>query len=387
MELIQTPWHIFSCFFIFIIGFILLNQTNKYFNTSTKRIFLLYIWHTILCVFYAWYATNNISDAVGYYRTALSGQTNFSLGTAAVSYISIFFVYFFNLSFLGACLVFNIIGTLGLIAFDSSLIYATKNSTKKVKYLATLIVFLPSVSFWSSAIGKDAISFMAVGLALWASIDLNKRFILIFLAILAMLLVRPHMAGLMIIGLTLAYIFDKKTSFIKKFIISSTSSIIALTLIPFALNYAGVGETVNANTLTEYVEKRQSYNIEGGGGIDIASMSLPMQLFTYLFRPTLFEVRNVFSLAAAIDNLIILYLFIAGIFALLRKIKNIGNENRIFMWSYSIIAWLILSTTTANLGIALRQKWMFVPFLIFLLLSSIGNKKILINSNNINNKS
>jgi len=34
----------------------------------------------------------------------------------------------------------------------------------------------------------------------------------------------------------------------------------------------------------------------------------------------------------------------------------------------------MLATTTANLGIAMRQKWMFLPCLIFLLLSVIGAK-------------
>lgn len=375
MELVQNPSHIFSCIVIFISGFILLNRTKNYFNTKTHRILLIYVWHTSLCVFYAWYATNNVSDAVGYYRSALSGQADFSLGTAAVKYISIFFVYTFNLSFLGACLVFNIIGTLGLIAFDSSLIDITKNSSKKLKLFSSIIIFLPSISFWSSAIGKDAISFMAIGLALWASLNLNKRIIIMFFAIFSMLMVRPHMAGLMLIGLTFAYIFDKKTSFSKKIILGTISFIITAALIPFALNYAGVGETVNTDTLIEYVENRQSHNMEGGGGIDIASMSLPMKLFTYLFRPTIIEARNIFSLAAAIDNTILLYLFIASGFNILRKRKIYSNESRIFMWTYSLTAWLILSMTTANMGIALRQKWMFTPLLIFLLISVIGKTR------------
>ncbi|BBI68845.1 hypothetical protein PKHYL_30360 [Psychrobacter sp. KH172YL61] len=44
-----------------------------------------------------------------------------------------------------------------------------------------------------------------------------------------------------------------------------------------------------------------------------------MQLFTYMFRPLIFEARSVTTLAAAIDNLILLYLFVIGFYALIKK--------------------------------------------------------------------
>ena len=149
-----------------------------------------------------------------------------------------------------------------------------------------------------------------------------------------------------------------------------------MALVPFALRYTGVGEVVDVESLTTYIDKRQSYNTEGGGGIDIASMSLPMQLFSYLFRPVIFEARNVFALAASLDNLLLLGLFVVGGFALLRGGKSGLSENRTFMWAYALGSWLVLAMTTANLGIALRQKWMFVPMLIFLLISVIGRSRV-----------
>lgn len=47
------------------------------------------------------------------------------------------------------------------------------------------------------------------------------------------------------------------------------------------------------------------------------------------------------------------------------------------------MVWLIFATTTANLGIAVRQKWMFAPMLIFLLLSVTGIRKV--NNAKVNN--
>lgn len=103
-----------------------------------------------------------------------------------------------------------------------------------------------------------------------------------------------------------------------------------------------------------------------------------MQIFTYLFRPLIVEARSIPTLAAAIDNLVLLFLFLISSISIL-KTKRLKSsvENRQFMWFYSIICVLILATTTANLGIAIRQKWMFTPFLIYLLITVLktSNKK------------
>jgi len=75
------------------------------------------------------------------------------------------------------------------------------------------------------------------------------------------------------------------------------------------LNYAGVSEISNTKEASEFIAERQGYNQEGGGGdIDISSMPLPLQVFTYLFRPLPFEARSVGSFFAAIDNTILLLL-------------------------------------------------------------------------------
>ncbi len=381
MQIYSTSWHIISAFLVFFIGALITIKFTKILRLKLFYGFLIYLWHTFFCLFYLWYSLSNSADSRRYYSQALAGNITFDFGTSGIDYITALLVQGFGLSYLGCFLVFNIIGTIGLLYFDKSLKIATQNSSKKINLLATLIIFLPSVSFWSSAIGKDAISFLSASLALWAALELNRRTLTILFAIGLMLLVRPHMAGLMVMSLALAALFESKSSIIKRVLMGGIAVLIAASLIPFALEYAGVKDGVNTDSLMNYIEERQAHNMEGGGGIDIASMSLPMQLFAYVFRPMLFEARSIFSLSAAIDNLILLYLFIVGGRSLIKNNNQTQKVNRTFMWSYSLLSWLILSMTTANMGIALRQKWMFVPFLIFLLLSVIGQKNTVQNKN------
>jgi len=375
LEIVSSAYHVLSASVIFFLGAAISASVGQRFNIGAVKSLGLYGWHTFFCLFYCWYVLRAGGDAVGYFRHGLFWTGEIGVGTAAVRAMAALLVSGMGLSILGTFLVFNIFGQIGVLAFWGSLKEATKGKPWRIRWLATLIVLLPSVSFWSSALGKDAISFMATGLALWSSLNLAKRGLLMTIAIGAMFIVWPHMAGIMVMAITMAAVMDSNASAVKKVLLGGLAAGVAAALVPFALRYAGVGEVVDVESLANYIDKRQSYNTEGDGGVDIAAMTLPMQLFTYLFRPVLFEARSVFALAASLDNLILLGLFVIGGIALLRGRKTGLGENRTFMWAYALGAWLILAMTTANLGIALRQKWMFAPMLIFLLISVIGRRR------------
>ena len=373
--LFSTSWGFISTFLIFNLGFILALKMGFYFKCSVKRAVFIYIWHSLFSIFYLFYVINNGGDALVYYDNSFN-QAEFGVGTKGVVFLTSFLTQWIKLPLIGCFLVFHFFGFVGLLAFDASLRWGVKNKGKGVQSLASLIVFLPSVSFWSSAIGKDSISFMAVGLALWASLQLNKRITLMIFSIILMLFVRPHMAGLMVMGLAVSFIFQKNIPFIHRLFLGTTSLVVVAILVPFALSYAGVGEKVDAEMLGDYIDKRQSYNTEGGGGVDLSSMTFPMQLFTYMFRPLPFEAHSIASLMASLDNMVLLYLCIVGSYCLIktRLTSEYKLHNRAFMWFYLMSSWSVLSMTSANLGIAMRQKWMIAPMLIFLLLSVIGNE-------------
>lgn len=350
---------------------------RRYFNCSCRRAILLYCWHLLFSVVYALYVINNGGDSIAYYLKSIHTEVGFSFGTDAIVLLTVLLTKGLGLSLLGCFFVFQIFGYIGLLAFDGALRNLCESKHKNVKRLASLIVFLPSVSFWSSAVGKDSLSFMAVGLALWASLNLSKRLSLMVLSVLIMLLVRPHMAGLMVIALAFSLVFQNTIPLIYRMILAGISLGVAFVLVPYALDYAGIGGNVSIDKIDDYIDERQSYNTEGGGGIDISSMSLPMQLFTYMFRPLPFEAHSAASFMASLDNVLLLFIFILGFFSRVRRKLSFRCEghNRLFMWCYLLASWCVLALTSANLGIAVRQKWMIAPMLVFLLLSYIGKQK------------
>lgn len=377
-DLASDGLQLVSALFVFLTGVILTLSLRRYFRVSLSRAMALYLWHTMFSLVYLAYVINFGGDATMYFRSSLSGDLGFAFGTLGVRYVVSFLSQGLGLSFLGCSLFFQIFGFIGLLAFDAALREVTWDKSRNIRLLASLIVFLPSVSFWSSGLGKDALSFCAMGLALWAALGLRRRWWLLVVAMLLMLLVRPHMAGMLGLGLAGSFVFQRGIPLPQRVVLGGVAIVAAAYLVPLGLNYAGVGEDAGAQDVMQYIEGRQGHNLKGGGAVDISSMSPPVQMFTYLFRPTVIEARNLFSLAAALDNTILLFLFVAGGWALIRKPlpAHLVAHNRMFLWIYSLGAWLILAMTTANLGIALRQKWMFAPMLIFLLISVIGRSRV-----------
>ncbi len=366
MPFFETIDQVISAFSICLIGFILVEIIRKKFYLKWKISHLIYIWHTLFGFVYLLYLDKNQGDAQRYYLNATFGEFNFGIGTSFVEFFTALFVVPFHLSFLGAFLVFNIFGSLGLLAFYASLNNIVKSKTKFIKRLAIITVFLPSISFWTVAIGKDSLAFMVTGFALWAALNLKKRILLMIFAIVVMGMVRPHIAGIMIISLSIAIIFDKKTRLPTKFVLSILSVSAVAILVPFALQYVGLENITQESALADYIDKRQSYNQQGAGGVDISSMSLPVQLYTYVVRPMPFEAHSITALAASFDNLFLFYLFILFLYGFYKNRKFQHKYNIIFMLSFAIATWVILAITTSNLGIAMRQKWMFLPFLIFI---------------------
>jgi hypothetical protein len=279
---------------VLIFGFFVAFLWSRYSKTPLSRILAIYIWHTFFCIFYIYFSLTDVADATNYYLWSLS-PVSFSVGTDFVVVFLSFFSSVLGFGYVPSFLVFNIIGSVGLFAFYSSLRQASAGSKLWTRRLVLLIVFLPSASFWSVAIGKDSIAFMATGLALWAALDLKHRNLLMAFSILAMFLVRPHIAGIMVLALCISYIMQSDRSLAARALLMAIGLGVAALAVPFAINYAGLSQ-VSPEAVSSYIEQRQSYNQGGGGGVDISSMSFPMQLFTYLFRPLPFEARSVFQL-------------------------------------------------------------------------------------------
>ncbi|MGS1117373.1 hypothetical protein [Castellaniella sp. UC4442_H9] len=376
LDSFSSAWQVVSAELVLVLGLFVAKFAGQAFGTPLRRALMLYAWHTAICFVAVWYALQNGADALDYYMHALAGDIEFRAGTAAVSFVTVLFASTLRLSFLGTTLVYQTLGFIGLLALDASLRLATAGKHRYTRLLATLTVLLPSISFWSSLIGKDAISFLSMGLTLWAALNLGRRLWLMVAAVALMLMVRPHIAGIMVMALAGSFVVKRKVPIGRRILLGGAALAASVVIVPYALNYSGLGENADATDLSAYIDHRQAVSEVGTTSIDLSSMSPPMQLFAYLFRPLPYEAGSAFGLIASMDNVLLLLLCGLGLWNRILGRRGSPLGNRTFMWLYVLITWTVLAVTTANLGISLRQKWMFAPVLMFLLLSRIGRIRL-----------
>ena len=336
-----------------------------------KILLILFLWHTFFSLVYYTYTLNNTADARKYYRISLTDDLMFSPGTDFIYYITSFPSKVLDASYLNVTLFYNLIGSLGLVLLYLSL----RNLFKYLSWHWLFILFIPSMSFWSSGLGKDSISFFATCLFLYAITVSKKAILLIPISFFAMFMVRPHIAAAMGASYVIYFIIQSKVHLVFKVLTLPIIFFGIFLSISFVQQYIGLDEA-SLSSVTGYIDDRQGSNLEGGSSLDIASMSYPMQIFTYVFRPLPFEAHNVVSLISSLENIILLFLFLYILFKSKFNLRSFIQGKNLWLFTYVFLTCSVLAMTTANLGIASRQKWMFMPVLLYLLIYSFHNYKL-----------
>lgn len=373
---VDSAWHIFSNLIVFLVGVWLALAQKRIFAVGHSRAMFFYLWHSALCLFFFQFSLTNTADAKTYYLFSLTYDLGPGFGTHGIYYFTSFFSVGLGLSYGGTFIVYNIIGFIGMLAFASALQEVTRGPSALARRTNLLLVLLPGLSFWSASIGKDAVTFMAAGLATWGALNLSRRYPALVVSTLAFLLARPHMAGIMLASVTLAMLIASRVGLSKKvllLLVALPSTAVAVT---FGAQFAGLGEATSAEDIAEYFEERQGHNLEGGSSVYIAGMSIRMRLLTYLYRPFFFDAGGLMGLVVSFENLVIVLVTLSalGLWLLGRK-SQLERFPLLFFVVFSAVALFVLANTTANIGIAIRQKWMFLPMLLLLSVSIIFRPK------------
>jgi hypothetical protein len=329
----------------------------------------LFAWHTLFATYYAYYILQNGGDAFVYFQRARFDHVYLDFGTEFVVWLTSFPVGW-GLGYWPTSFLFSVVGALGLTFFCGALSNSGvfEDPSRLHKVLGAFCLLLPSVSFWTSGIGKDAIALLSVGLFLWASMDFSRRQAAAIAAVLVMLGIRPHISAVMVLASAAGTVFVAEVRGTVRFSAAALATAGSVFAVPFALAYAG---TTQFTTLAEYISDRQEENLGGGSSIDIRDMNPLARLLSFLYRPLPNEAVNLDQLAASMDNVFLIALTLVGIIAVYR----VGLVRVFRRYSiatlYGLPALVLLSQVTANLGLASRQKWMAVPALMLAILGAM----------------
>ena len=344
---------------VFLLGGALCTAVGRSIGLKAIPAILLYVWHSAWAVWYSSYIQVNGGDAFNYFERARFDFVEPTFGTEFVVWLTSFPASI-GLGFWPISFIYNVAGALGLVLFCAALQEITSESGKSLlkRLLILLCLALPSLSFWTSGIGKDSLAFLSVGLFLWSTINFGRRQVGAIAAVICMLMIRPHIACLMVLSIAAGALFVSNVRASVRFGIGALATAAALFAVPLALLYSG---SAQFSSLREFISDRQEQNMGGGSSIDITGMNPLLRLLSFLYRPLPNETAGFSQLAASLDNVILIGLTVLGLLMIYRAgFIRVFRRYSIALF-YGLSCLVLLSQVTANLGLATRQKWMSVP--------------------------
>jgi hypothetical protein len=249
-----------------------------------------------------------------------------------------------------------------------------------------LVVLLPSILYWSSAIGKDALEQLFIGISAYGFARVVRR--LDFWAILIAAVgiagasaLRPHVGAILAISMLLPFALGRTKGgwmtvtakiFLLPVLVSCT-----FFLVKQAQSFVGA-ESADLQSGIHVLEERNidtqygdsTFN-QGGSLIKriVQGPFLP-------FRPFPWEIHNSMSAVAAVEGLGLFFLLWRKrreCWALIRKWREpyIG-----FILAFALQFSVIFAAVTSNFGLLVRQRIMLVPIVVMLFCARLPAREV-----------
>ncbi len=344
-------------------------------------VFLL-IYHLIFAVIAWQYNLQHKSDSYRYWHFTQNWKTYFHIGTDIIKLINYPFVRVLNLPFWTGFLIHSLIGFFAIYElYKFSLKYIIPNNSW-VKYLLMVIFLLPNLHFWTSIIGKEPIVFLTIT---WILIKHSQRNYLSFKYILGWLLlvmIRPHVSMFLLISISLATVFYEKKLTLKKILIIVSMSISVL------LMYLMTMQLLNRDPFDiAYILERNDASLiafkRAGSYVPMISYNLFEKFFALNFRPLFADADSLFSFILSVENFLTLLILFYALYVYISSYKIIKFDvfARISLLFF-VVSSLFFIQRYSCLGIFVRTKVMYLPFVmvvvlkIFSVSKSLSNEKV-----------
>ena len=291
-------------------------------------------------------------------------------------------------SIVGMFLLSGLLAFLGSYLFLRAFQISFPGAGAHTKFLALALFFLPSFGYWSSLLGKESWIIFFLGLTTYSYVRVLNRFSIAYAAalvggLLATTLIRGPVGVLAALALGMALCFSGK----RRGPAAVLRPIVFVLVVAGALaTGASISELLVGRPLSVESYVNLAVTVHLGMGTDVTDASasnlppvvieptimgvlkfLPEGMFTFLFRPLIFEAHHALALVAALDGTLLMVLI------LWRRRNLAASMKTIFSRPYVGFCLAILLTLSAglalerNFGAIVRHRSMVLPFLLTLL--------------------
>ena len=341
-------------------------------------LFIALLLHDCAAIFYWYQSINGMTTDSNFYFHHANPTFGFTYQFATF-YSYYMRALFWGDSYLAAFIFSSGIGFLGGVFFTLSFFeILTKFKIKLTSAIflpLLLILFWPTHLFFTVAICKDSLSYFGIAFISYAALSIQRKTLVKLVAIvcigLVLFMVRPYLLLLFSMSVLFSQLFASKLALGKKvmllFLGVSLMAFILIFLHSFAhlnLSFEGVAKRALANQVSQAIGTNipvPTHNIY------YMPLFLPYLFLANLFLPLFIFAHNAMAILASFENLVLLYLCYYG-FKRKRTVLNILKAIPVLsvMFFFSINGILFLGLINTNLGLAMREKVMYVPILILI---------------------
>ncbi|HKY37043.1 MAG TPA: hypothetical protein VJN18_13950 [Polyangiaceae bacterium] len=288
-------------------------------------------------------------------------------GTQFVRSVTGFVVFFTGDSIRAAFLSFSLFSFTGLVLCVRG--FGRIFGEEAELQFARLVWLWPSLWFWPSSIGKEALMLLATGVTIWGYIGKGTpRWAIVLLGLSLTGAIRPHVAtvtaGALLVAESLGSGSLLKWRRITGIIVAGALAIYSL---QSGLQQMGLGDA-DLDGVQEHFEFRAGKTEQGGSRIATTSgwASVPMAFVTILARPFLWEARGI-ALVSALEISVfwvIVWVRRRTAWAFIKDWRS--NAFARFSLVFTLGISLMYGLAFANLGIIARQRAVILPYLLTL---------------------
>ena len=334
---------------------------------------------------------DGVGDAVAYYLRSLGyadqiRQLDFSWlvdpsqfyqpgatwwGTQFVHVPAAFIMSLIGPTMMGVFVAFALAGFLGLLGF----LVAFRNSfpDRPAYHYALLLFLFPSLWFWPTSLGKEALVLCGLGTAVAGYVGRRGRtqWPLLALGLALVFAVRPQVAGVAAVCMALAELLGRNPfQSLGAAVRSAVVIAFGVGLLAVAAREVGISE-YDLTEFDSYIAESSSRRAGGDTDVEAVSANLsgaPIAIANVLFRPFVWESASPFVLVAALEIVGLWGLLLVRRARLLETLRS-WPDNRlvrlavIFVFLYS----LALGLMVINVGVIARQRVFLIPFLFVLI--------------------
>jgi hypothetical protein len=333
-----------------------------------KLIVPVILFHIFVSVFTYNYAVNNSTDSslywlLNYDVNELSWPYLFKVGTPFMVFLNYPLLKLGTPFWLGH-IIYSIIGFFGIYLFAKWALEVLKAPSGNLLafVLLAFIFFSPNLHVWTSFIGKEAIVFWSLSAIFYSSLLIKKRWVVGIIAIFLLIMIRPHVAFMLLGAGFIVLLIDRKLSFKIKSLVLGSSIILGAGLLFLMLKITRI-RYLDWDRIQHYNEFSILSLKDTTGYVPMLDYNYIYKLFSLNFRPLFYDTYNTMTALASFENLISLLFVALALFFTIKYFKTLILTR----WMKVAILFFMISSVLyverySNLGLFMRTKMMYMPF-------------------------